>query len=94
MAAPAHRPRLPLEALVDKEAHPRPRRIPTTEVEPEAPAPVPTLLQKAALGLLGVFVLALALAGFLGAVGGSRWGLGFLGLALGSLVASYLLGAS
>ena len=89
---PRVRPRVAVAELVDKEAHPLPPTI-TTRGEGAA---VPTVLHwttRTALVLLAVFVVALPLAGLLGVLEGTRAGLGFLGLALSTLTAAYLLGS-
>lgn len=78
-----------MEDLVDRKVHPPRRRIATKETAGEG-LPWPT---KAALVLLGVFVVALPMAGILGPLLGLWAGLGCLGLAASSLTASILLGS-
>lgn len=78
-----------MEDLVDRKVHPPRRRIATTGATKEG-LPWPT---RAALVLLGIFVVALPMAGILGPLLGLWAGLGCLGLAASTLVASILLGS-
>lgn len=87
---PRVRPRVPLEDLVDKSAHPPRRQIGTS---PDVETPPLHWTSKASLALLAVFVVASTLAGFLGPILGLWAGLGFGGLALSSLIVAYFLGA-
>lgn len=89
-----------MEDLVDRDVHPPVRRIKTDGEEPDRPPrlreawPFFSWTTRAALVLLAVFVVATSLAGLLGPLLGLWAGLGLAGLALSSLVASILLGAS
>ena len=87
---PRVRPRVPIEDLVDRTAHPPRRQIATV---PEVETPPLHWTSKAALVLMAVFIVSTALAGFLGPILGLWAGLGFGGLALSSLIVAYLLGA-
>lgn len=79
-----------MEARVDVDRHPPRGRIRTVKAGETVEAVSWNV--RAALVLLGVFVLALPLAGLLVAVAGPEWGLAPLGLAVSTLVAAYLLG--
>lgn len=81
---------MPVAEMVDREKHPPRRMIPTRGDRESASIHWTTVL---ALVLLGVFVVALPLAGFLGVIDGRPAGAGFLGLALSALTAAYLLGS-
>ncbi len=81
-----------METLVDVERHPARGKI-RTVAEGETETMAVSWNVKAALVLLGVFVLALPLAGLLAALAGPWWALGPLGLAVSALTASLLLGA-
>lgn len=86
---PRVRPRVPVEDLVDRRAHPPRRPIRTTTDQQTRPHWT-TLV---ALSALGTFWLCLPLAGLLGPLVGLHAGLGLLGLAVSSLVVAYLLGS-
>lgn len=75
---------------MDTEAHPPRRKIRTKVARPPEGL---SFTGQAALALLGVFVVAMTLAGLLAAFLGLQAGLAGLGLAVGALVASYMLGS-
>lgn len=82
---PRVRPRVPLEDLVDRETHPPRRKIGTA---PDAERPRLHWTQIVALIALLVFWSTLPVAGFL-----IHPALGFVGLAVSSLVVAYFMGA-
>lgn len=92
VSGPRVRPRTAIADRVDKELHALPPTIPT-EDDAQGFASGVHWTTIAALVLLAVFVAALPLAGFLGLLEGRSVGVGFLGLAVSTLTASYLLGS-